>query len=79
VKPVPFHGKEGVVRSSPTEGSEKPCKCASRTLTEGRHKLLVEIRDREVGVATEMLLTKAEQVSDDEACAAGVRLLGHDA
>ncbi|MCW3049086.1 MAG: hypothetical protein JWO74_3370 [Solirubrobacterales bacterium] len=29
---------------------------------------------REVGVATEMLLTKAEQVSDDGACAAGLRL-----
>jgi hypothetical protein len=31
-------------------------------------------RSREVGVATEMLLTKAEQVSDDGACAAGLRL-----
>jgi hypothetical protein len=30
---------------------------------------------REVGVATEMLLTKAEQVSDDGACAAGLRLI----
>ena len=27
-----------------------------------------------VGVATEMVLTKAEQVSDDGACAAGLRL-----
>ena len=31
-------------------------------------------RSREVGVATEMLPTKAEQVSDDGACAAGLRL-----
>ena len=31
-------------------------------------------RSREVGVATEMLLTKAEQVSDDGAHAAGLRL-----
>ena len=31
---------------------------------------------RGVGVATEMLLTRAEQVSDDGACAAGLRLDG---
>jgi len=30
---------------------------------------LLAARSREVGVATEMLLTKAEQVSDDRACA----------
>jgi hypothetical protein len=29
---------------------------------------------REVGIATEMLLTKAEQVSDARACGAGLRL-----
>ena len=34
----------------------------------------VSALSREVGVATEMLLTKAEQVSDDGACAAGLRL-----
>jgi len=50
----------------------------ARERPERRHRLLVEIRDREVGVATEMLLTKAEHVSDDEACAAGVGVLGHD-
>jgi hypothetical protein len=31
--------------------------------------------DREVGIATEMLFTKAEQVSDGAACAAGLRLM----
>ena len=46
----------------------------ARERPERRHRLLVEIRDREVGVATEMLLTKAEQVSDDRESAAGLRL-----
>jgi hypothetical protein len=32
---------------------------------------LLAARCREVGVATEMLLTKSEQVSDDRVCAAG--------
>lgn len=31
-------------------------------------------RNREVGVATEIPLSKAEQVSDEGACAAGLRL-----
>ena len=35
---------------------------------------LLAARSREVGVATEILLTKEEQVSDDRACAAGLRL-----
>jgi len=41
----------------------------------GATRDLVSARSKEVGVATEMLLTKAEQVSDDGACAAGLRLL----
>jgi hypothetical protein len=36
------------------------------------------MRSREVGVATELLLRKAEQVSDDGACAAGVPLRALD-
>jgi len=35
----------------------------------GPSKDLLAARSRGVGVATEMLLTKAEQVSDDGACA----------
>jgi hypothetical protein len=35
---------------------------------------LQSARNREVGVATEILLSKAEQVSDEGACAAGLRL-----
>jgi hypothetical protein len=112
-----FHGKEGVVGSSPTEGSEKACKLGllvgravermyvpivtcgqlrpqrsqrydiaagwtrsrrrslpaialgARERPERRHRLLVEIRDRQVGAATETLPTKAEQVSDNDTCA----------
>ncbi|HET7379980.1 MAG TPA: hypothetical protein VFJ24_08065 [Gaiellales bacterium] len=36
--------------------------------------VLLTARSREVGVATEILLTKEEQLSDDRACAAGLRL-----
>ena len=39
-----------------------------------RRRALLAAHCREVGVATEMLLTKEEQVSDDRACAAGLRL-----
>jgi hypothetical protein len=39
-----------------------------------RADLLLSARSREVGVASEILLTKAEQVSDDRPCAAGLRL-----
>src|SRR5947209_2728517 len=37
--------------------------------------LLHSARSTDVGVATEMLLTKAEQLSDDGACAAKLRLM----
>jgi len=39
-----------------------------------RGAVVLPARSREVGVATEMLLTKAEQVLDDGTCSAGLRL-----
>jgi hypothetical protein len=45
-----------------------------RTESTGAMQSAQAALSREVGDATEMLLTKAEQVSDDGACAAGLRL-----
>ena len=55
--------------SAPTlDDSEPAAECGARPGTRFR------ARCRAVGVATEMLLTETEQVSDDGACAAALRL-----
>ena len=47
---------------------------ASKPHRRSQPPALLTAPSREVGVATEILLTKEEQVSDDRACAAGLRL-----
>jgi hypothetical protein len=67
--------KAGQGRRRPTDAflARSPTGCVMASNQQSAAVALAA-RSREVGVATEMLLAKAEQVSDDRACAAGLRL-----
>jgi hypothetical protein len=64
-------GRVVLVPSEREAGDPTPTSARTR---EKQARRLPSALSREVGVATEMLLTKAEQVSDDGACAAGLHL-----
>jgi hypothetical protein len=73
---LPFPGVHLGVRvaSPPSRGLRGIRESGFRQRRPNRRRVALSACSREVGVATEMLLTKAEQVSDGGACAAGLRL-----